>query len=306
MWTAHGLVEIEALPRCEREVLEETEDYAVVRTPLGAILKVNKSGSSIPQHIQEALTPTREEWRRFRTSVEANASRYAPNWREAAEALNQRAWVATFMAGSLFSKPREWMGVEQLSYLVYDDPHLYEEIIEHQADFFMTLYEPILRRVKFDFAYIFEDCCFSNGPLISPEVYRKYYHRHYRRMIDFYHEHGVEFVLVDSDGRVDDLLPCWLESGFDIVFPIEVGTWRADPREFRKRYGKRLRMMGGVNKHVIPQGEAEIRAHLEPLREIVAEGDSSPCPTTASHLIVPSSSSRPTRACSKRSSPKRL
>jgi len=75
-----------------------------------------------------------------------------------------------------------------------------------------------------------------------------------------------------------------LDSGFDIVFPIEVGTWKASPVAFRKQYGKQLRMMGGVDKHIIPQGEAAIRQHLEPLRPLVQEGGFIPLPD---HRIPP-------------------
>ena len=80
------------------------------------------------------------------------------------------------------------------------------------------------------------------------------------------------------------MLPCWLESGIDIVFPIEVGVWEADPVELRQRFGRRLRMMGGVDKHVIPQGEKTIRRHLEHRRALVEEGGYIPLPD---HRIPP-------------------
>jgi hypothetical protein len=40
--------------------------------------------------------------------------------------------------------------VEQISYLSYDDPALYEEIIEFQADFYMEMYRPLLSKVRVD------------------------------------------------------------------------------------------------------------------------------------------------------------
>jgi uroporphyrinogen decarboxylase len=176
------------------------------------------------------------------------------------------------------------MGVEELSYLMYDDPVLLEEILEHLANFWMTLMRPVLAKVRFDFAYFFEDCCFNTGPLVSPDLYRKHFDKYYRRLIEFYRSMGVPFMLMDSDGKVDALIDCWLDSGFDILFPIEVGTWKTDPVALRRRFGKRLRMMGGVDKHVIPRGEAAIRKHLEPLRPLVAEGGFIPLPD---HRIPP-------------------
>jgi len=285
MWNIHGMVNVEPVTPDKGVVLEETAEYRVIRTGTGAILKEGKRGSSIPEHLEEALKPTRASWERFKTFLNPDdPARYAPGWEQKAQELNGRTRVATFMAGSLYGWPRDWMGVEELSYLAYDDPVLFEEIIGHLAGFFMALLGPILEKTRFDFAYFFEDCCFNTGPLISPAIYRQFYHRHYRRMIDFYHEMGVPFVMVDSDGKVDQLIPCWLESGFDIVFPIEVGTWHADPVKLRNQYGRKLRMLGGVDKHVIPQGEAAIRRHLEPLRNLAAEGGYIPIPD---HRIPP-------------------
>ena len=94
-------------------------------------------------------------------------------------------------------------------------------------------------------------------------------------------------MLIDSDGKVDDLIPCWLDSGFDILFPVEIGTWKSDPLAFRKLYGKQLRMFGGVNKHIIPQGEEKIRTELVRLKPLIDEGGYIPIPD---HRIPPDTS----------------
>lgn len=285
MWSIHKLVNIGAITEQRDRTVEETDEHRIVRTSLGALLKIGKHGSSIPTHLEHALKPTREDWRRFSKMFDpTDPSRFTADWQVRVPALNARTRVACFCAGSLYAGPREWMGVEQLSYLMYDDPMLLEEILNHMSNFWMTLMRPVLKQARFDFAYYFEDCCFNTGPLLSPSIYRKHFDKYYRRMIDFYRSMGVPFILIDSDGKVDALIPCWLDSGFDIVFPIEVGTWKASPIALRKQYGRQLRMMGGVDKHIIPQGEAAIREHLEPLRPLVQEGGYIPLPD---HRIPP-------------------
>lgn len=285
MWSMRGIVNLGPIANEKDIEIEKTDDYVVVKTGFGSITKRSRSGSSVSHHIEEALKPTRESWARFKKFIDpSDPRRLSAGWEGIAEELNKRDGVATFMGGSLFGWPRDWMGVEAISYLAYDDPALYEEIIEYVADYFMQLFKPVLGRVSMDFVYIFEDCCFKNGPLFSPDIYRKYYDRHYRRLVDFYHGMGVKYVLLDSDGKIDDLIPCWLDSGIDILLPIEVGTWNQSPVELRKRFGKALRMMGGVDKHVIPKGEKAIRAHLETLKPLVAEGGYIPLPD---HRIPP-------------------
>lgn len=284
-WNNHGILNPGAMHAGTSETIAEDAGTKTIRTPFGGVVQVSKIGSSIAHTLQYDLEPTRESWARYRRCLDpADPQRWLPGWQERVRLLNARDSLTCFFGGSLFGLLRNAMGVEAVSYLPFDDPALYEEMIAFQADYYLALNGPLLAKTSFDFAYIFEDCCFNTGPLVSPSLYRQYYHRHYRRMIEAYHQAGVRYVMIDSDGKIDDLLPLWLESGFDIIFPIEVGTWKASPVAFRKQYGRQLRMIGGIDKHVIPRGEPAIRAALEPLRETVLEGGYLPMPD---HRIPP-------------------
>ena len=287
MWEVHGLVDNVITPtgRPDR-VLEETESTVIIEHGDGSITQQSKLGSSIPHTLRYQLEPTRESWNAFKKRLDPNRPDRRPDgWRGKARDLDRREHATCFLGGSLYGWPRGWMGMQNISVLMYDDPALFEDIVATVADFFMAITGPVLDECRFEFAYFFEDCCFKNGPMFSPAAYHKFLHPHYRRMVEFYHAKGVRHVFVDSDGKVDTLIPCWLESGIDIVFPIEVGTWRADPVALRKEYGRDLRMMGGVNKHVIGRGEAAIRAELEHLVPLVEDGGYIPLPD---HRLPPS------------------
>ncbi|MEJ5171444.1 MAG: hypothetical protein WHU10_10690, partial [Fimbriimonadales bacterium] len=67
-------------------------------------------------------------------------------------------------------------------------------------------------------------------------------------------------------------LPLWLDCGVNCMFPIEVGTWRADPVQWRKEYGRDLLMMGGFDKQILAQGPEAIDAEIERLTPVVEEG----------------------------------
>ncbi len=285
MWDLYGLVNPNPISTAPAAILDETDTHRVIRTPLGAVHRESKSGSSIPAHLEEALAPTRESWERFCRFLDVDApGRVGEEWDATIERLNESDRVIPFLAGSLFGWPREWLGIEAWSYLAFDDPVLFEDIIATLTEHYITLYRPVLEAVRFDFAYFFEDCCSSTGPLLSPPIYTKYYDKYYRRLIDFYHEMGVPLVLLDSDGKTDALIPLWMDSGVDILFPIEVGTWQTDPVVLRSRFGQDLRMMGGIDKHVIPRGESAIREHLEHRLALVEEGGYIPIPD---HRIPP-------------------
>jgi hypothetical protein len=285
IWNNQGLLNPYPLSTDPWTILEESESVVVIRTALGGVVKQAKGHSAIPQHLEPDLRPTREDWARFRRFLDPlDPGRRPAGWEARVPELQRRTRMTCFLAGSLYGWLRDWMGVEGISYLAYDDPALLEEMVAYLADYFLALNTPLLTDVAFDFAYFFEDCCGSFGPLLSPSIYRELFDPHYRRMIARYRELGVPFMLMDSDGKIDALLPCWLDSGFDIIFPIEVGVWGADPLAMRRQYGPRLRMMGGVNKHLIVQGEAAVREELFRLKPLVAEGGFIPFPD---HRIPP-------------------
>jgi len=48
------------------------------------------------------------------------------------------------------------------------------DINSYLADFWIALFEPVLREVRVDAILIWEDMCYRGGPLISPEMFRKY------------------------------------------------------------------------------------------------------------------------------------
>ena len=103
-------------------------------------------------------------------------------------------------------------------------------------------------------------------------------------MIQFYKKAGVPLALVDSDGWSEKLIPSWLGSGFDIMFPIEVGKWGANPEDLRKKFGRKLRIFGAIDKNYIYGPEEKLREHLKSLKPNVDEGGFIPIPD---HRIPP-------------------
>ena len=285
LWCVQRLVRLGAIGDVKQEIIEDAEEHRIIRDNLGNVKLIKKNGTAMQRTLKYALEPTRESWKEFRRFLDPDIpGRYPDNLKERAEALNAQDKVTCFMGGALYNWVRDFMGVEELSCLMYDDPVLLEEIVEELTDHFMTLMKPVLEVTKFDFVYFFEDCCGSNGPLFSPAIYKQIYDRYYRRLISFYKENGVPLALIDSDGKVDDLVPCWLESGFDILFPLEVGTWGATPAKMRQKFGDDLRMFGGVDKNMLSRSPEEVRAYLTELKKETDKGGYIPIPD---HRIPP-------------------
>ena len=99
-------------------------------------------------------------------------------------------------------------------------------------------------------------------------------------------DHGVGIVSLDCDGKIDRLIPSWLENGVNTMFPIEVGTWEASIAPWRKQYGRALRGVGGMNKTVFAKDRKAVDREVARLKELVALGGFIPCPD---HRLAPDS-----------------
>jgi uroporphyrinogen decarboxylase len=89
--------------------------------------------------------------------------------------------------------------------------------------------------------------------------------------VEFLRGRNVQFIGLDSDGQVDPLIPVWLDAGINVLFPFEVQAGM-DVVEVRRKYGKDLRIWGGVNKRALAQGAQAIDAELDRVKPLIKEG----------------------------------
>lgn len=278
------------VPGFPEEVLEDKGETEVVRTGDGVVIERGKFLGSIPRHLDHALKD-RDSWNRlFKPMLRPDDPARFPaedEWKKMVAEWTRpdRDYPLFIGAGSLYGVPRNWFGLERISEIVYDDRPLFEEIIETMADVTIAVLEKILQDgVRPEAASMWEDMCYNSGPLLSPKVFKEVMVPHYKRITATLNRYGVDIVFLDCDGKIDALAPLWLESGVNTMFPIEIGTWGADPYAFRKQYGKEMRLMGGMDKHILAQSKEAIRREVERLAPLVEEGGFIPMPD---HRVPP-------------------
>lgn len=273
-------------PAFDRKILEQKADGGqVIRDEQGLIVLVKPGVVSIPAEIGTTLTD-RDVWEKeYLPRLQWEAERIDTSLFESLKDDSQRQLPVGLHCGSLMGYMRNLLGVEELSYLYVDDPELYEEIANTLAGLCYQSVKAILETgAKFDYAHFWEDICYKNGPLVSPDGFRQMIGPHYRKITNLLKEHGVDIVSVDCDGWIDTLLPIWLENGVNTMFPIEVGTWNANIAPWREKYGKDLRGVGGMNKTVFARDYQAVDQEVERLRPLMELGGYIPCPD---HRIAP-------------------
>lgn len=270
-------------PPFERKVLEETTTTILYINHEGILMRERKdySHSSMPQFVRFPVE-TRQDFRRFWTErMKPDLSvRIGPDWKERLTSWRKRDYPLIVIAdrwGGFFGPLRNLTGVENLCMLFYDDPAFVEEMMDADADFIIQIMGQVLEHTDIDVFGFWEDMCYKTGPLISPEMVRKYMLPRYRRVVDFLHSRGVEFISLDSDGDISSLIPIWLDAGINVLYPFEVQAGM-DVLKVRREYGRQLRIWGGIDKRALARGPAAIDAELARVAPLVKDGGYIPHP----------------------------
>lgn len=258
------------VPQFDYEVLEETPDYLVARHGNGIVTRALKTGTvrgtrmTMDQYLYHPVTDRR--------SFEEIKKRYDPTtlvryplwWSEWVRAWQTRDYPVGLLHNGtfgLYSQLRSWVGTEEISYLFFDEPALVEEMIDFNTEFLLALVEPALGEVQFDFFNFFEDFAGKGGPLISPDIFRRFFLKYYQKIITRLRKAGIEHIWFDCDGDPEALIPLLLEAGVTLLWPLEQASGM-DPVRLRKTYGRDLRLAGGIDKIEIAKGRAAIDAEL--------------------------------------------
>jgi uroporphyrinogen decarboxylase len=125
--------------------------------------------------------------------------------------------------------------------------------------------------VTLEWVWIWEDMCFNKGPMVSPEFVKQVMVPRYRKVVDLLRENGVDTLILDCDGNIEELLPIWVDCGINATYPLECAAG-VDARKLRKRFGKDLIIIGNIDKRALARGKREIDAELDKVRELLHYG----------------------------------
>ena len=282
------------LPPFEVETLEESDRHIVYRHANGIITRALKEGesrgmrASMDEYIGFPVA-NRDDFRELKKRFDPHLQgRYPPMWKKLHLSGWQRRQHVLILGCNcstlgFYWRAREWLGTEGLSFGWYDQPDLMHEMMEFIADFTIEVSKPILQEVTPDYMFINEDMAMKNGPLLSPRTYKTFIFPHMRRLVDYFKSEGIPYIIVDTDGNSEPLIPLLMEAGVDGLWPLERAS-DMDPLAIRKKYGRELRLWGGVDKRELTKDKAALDSHLRSLLPLIEDGGFIP---TVDHLVPP-------------------
>jgi uroporphyrinogen decarboxylase len=180
------------------------------------------------------------------------------------------------------------MGQREFLLAFYKSPKLIHEIFEFWENFLEETMEEVANAKVLDYVVYWEDMCYKNGPQISPRHFEEFMLPYYKRFSNWLRRKGINIIMVDTDGDANQIMDQFLEGGVNCMFPLEVASYM-DAVELRKKYGKRLSVIGNIDKMAIAKGKAAIDRELDRKIPLTKEGGFLPC---VDHNVSPDISLR--------------
>ena len=170
--------------------------------------------------------------------------------RERAQALaeqNEYAVVLDNTGFGAFEQGWALRGFENFYMDLVAEPEFADALMQAVADYQIALYEHVLAEVGpyVDVVMVAEDLGSQDGPLISPDTYRRMIKPVEKRIWQFIKSKTNARLFLHSCGSVRRFIPDLIELGVDILNPIQVAAAEMDPAELKREYGKDLTFWGG-------------------------------------------------------------
>ncbi|MFP4029095.1 MAG: hypothetical protein ACLFWL_14990 [Candidatus Brocadiia bacterium] len=260
-------------PGFENKVIEETEGVKIIQNAEGLTAEVPKDDHSTIPHFTGSKIEDPSDW----AEIKAKHFRIDAPERDIDVARlkeahpPERDYPLGISCGSMIGRIRNLLTLEGLCYAVFDYPDMVEDMVETCCLLVEKSLDQLLPHCDFDFASGWEDISCNNGPLISMDFFENVIVPRYKRIGRKLNEHGVDIWYTDSDGDMRAMIPGFMEAGLNTMFPWEVNGC-GHPGKSLDKYGKDLRIMGGVDKTKLAAGKDAIKEYLESLAPYVERG----------------------------------
>lgn len=115
----------------------------------------------------------------------------------------------------------------------------------------------------------------QTGPLMSPEMYRRYFKPYHKKMFNRAKELADVKVQLHCCGGVRELLGDLIEAGLDAINPVQITCRGMDAKELKAEFGKDITFWGGGcdTREILPNATpAQVSDHVKQQVEILNPG----------------------------------
>lgn len=284
-WPTNGpgfYVDEHMIPHFEEKVLERKKRSQIVQDWKGNICEISNEFDLrylrrdaidfVTRRWIKCPVESRTDWADMKRRYNPDdQSRWPDDNKELAVKLQDRDYPIQLCFSGPFWQVRDWLGFENLCMMIHDDQAFVEEMIKYWTEYIAMLLRKTFEYFIPDGIRISEDMAYKGFSMISPDSARKLLMPCWKKWGRIIRDSGVPIYAVDSDGYIGELIPLWIESGFNCCDPVEVAAGN-NINEYRRKYGQNMAYRGGIDKRCIAAGGEDIEKEVERIKAVIDDG----------------------------------
>jgi uroporphyrinogen decarboxylase len=157
-------------------------------------------------------------------------------------------------------KPAMYLrGMEQFLIDLALEPALAEAIIEHITAYYMDYNRRVfdVAQGRIDIFMMGDDFGMQTGPLVSVDMWRRYFRKGFRQYCDLAHQYGMK-VMHHTCGSVRALIPDLIDAGLDILQSLQPRASGMNLADLKAEFGRDLCFHGSIDiQETMPRGTAD-------------------------------------------------
>jgi len=277
-------VHFEMIPQFEPKVLERKANSIIAQDWKGNVCEIapehednylgrkSEIGGFVTRRWIKCPVENWDDWEQMKARYKADdPARFPADFAQRCVKFQNRERIIGLGFSGVFWQLREWLGFENLCMAFIEQPDLVADMIKFWDEYVSAVMRKAFKGVVPDLVHISEDMAYKEKSMISPAMIREFIQPTWKHWGDIIRQAGCPLYDVDSDGYVGELIPLWIEAGFQVCDPMEVAAGNDLPA-FRRQYGKRIAYTGGIDKRAMAKGGKVIRAELKRLSPVVEGG----------------------------------
>ena len=180
--------------------------------------------------------------------------------KEVARGFRERGFPVNMMSmsGGFFEASFWLRGFENFYCDLAGNPRYACSLMDKLLEIEMGYWDLVLSELGdyIDIALTANDLGGQDGPVISPSMYRKYIKPRQKKLNSFIkNKKSSIYIFFHCCGSIYDLLPDLIETGIDIINPVQVSAAKMNTKRLKKEFGDALTFWGGIDtQEILPYG----------------------------------------------------
>ncbi len=160
----------------------------------------------------------------------------------------------------------DWKSLRAACRAMILEPRLVEDLLNRTTDFYCVCLERVLSQVRVDYASFYEPIASNHGPVVSPEMFKRYAIPGYRKVMSVLEKYDVPFrVFCTTGGDLTSLLSPVIDAGINALWISNIGIADMKYATLRQHFGDHISLIGGIDAGALRQDKDKetLRSEVE-------------------------------------------